>query len=184
TIPEGFDSEEIAEAFDKKLLNFDKEQFLALASGHEGRLFPDTYFFLSTDGAAEVFEALTENYNQKISLFQEDIALSGRTENEILTMASIIEGEASGDVDRALIAGILWKRFKIGMPLQADVAPITYKEKGLPKEPISNPGAKAIEAALFPETSPYLYYLHDPEGNIHYAKNFAEHVSNKRQYLK
>jgi len=184
TIPEGFGNAEAAEAFMEKLPSFQKEQFLLLARGLEGRLFPDTYFFLNTDGAQEAIKTMTENYEKKISPFREDIAASGRTEQEIITMASVIEGEANGNEDRALISGILWKRLGIGMPLQADAAPITYKEKGLPKAPIGNPGLEAIEATIHPEASPYLYYLHDPDGNVHYAKSFAEHVANKRKYLK
>lgn len=184
TIPEGFTREEIAESFSEKLPNFNKEQFLILSEGKEGFLFPDTYFFLNTDGEKEALEALAENFEKKIESLREEIKKSGHSEQEIITMASIIEGEAKGDLDRNLISGILWKRIKIGMPLQADAAPITYKEKGLPKEPIGNPGLKAIEAALRPETSPYLYYLHDKDGNTYYAKNFAEHRANIQKYLK
>lgn len=184
TIPEGFNSEKIANAFGKKLPNFNREQFLVASEGLEGYLFPDTYFFLNTDGAKEVVEAMSKNYEKKIEPLRSEITASGRTEHQIITMASIIEGEANGDEDRALISGILWKRFKIGMALQADAAPITYKEKGLPSNPISNPGLQAIKASIHPESSLFLYYLHDQDGNIHYAKSFAEHTANKRKYLK
>ena len=96
----------------------------------------------------------------------------------------MIEGEPRGEEDRGFLSGILWKRFDIGMPLQADAAPETYKRRGLPESPISNPGIKAILVAIYPKTSPYLYYLHDREGNIHYAKNFEEHIKNKSRYLR
>ena len=99
-------------------------------------------------------------------------------------MASIIERESKGDVDRRVISGILWKRIKIGMPLQVDAAPDTYKTKGLPKSPIGNPGILAIQAAIHPTRSPYLYYLHDKNGNIYYAKTFLEHKQNIARYLK
>ena len=184
TIPEGFDLEQIADVFTKKLPNFNQEQFLTSATDLEGYLFPDTYFFLNTDGAKEAIEAMSKNYEKKIEPLRPEITASGRTEHQIITMASIIEGEANGSEDRRLISGILWKRFKIGMALQADVAPITYKERGLPPSPIGNPGLEAIKAAIHPESSPYLYYLHDQEGNIHYAKNFTEHKANKIKYLK
>ena len=69
------------------------------------------------------------------------------------------------------------------MLLQVDAAPETYKTKGLPTNPICNPGLKAIEAAIHPLNSTYLYYLHDKNGIIHYAKTFAEHKQNKIKYL-
>ena len=70
------------------------------------------------------------------------------------------------------------------MPLQVDVAPVTYDVKGLPKAPIGNPGLESIKAAISPKASPYLYYLHDKEGKIHYAKTFAEHKQNVVKYLR
>ena len=124
------------------------------------------------------------NYERKILPLRSKIISIGKTENEIITMASLIEEESKGDIDRKLISGILWKRLSIGMPLQVDAEPSTYKTKGLPKYPISNPGIKSIEAAIYPEISNYLYYLHDKEGNIHFAKTFVEHKINKLKYLK
>lgn len=99
-------------------------------------------------------------------------------------MASILEREAKGDQDREQISGILWKRLSIGMALQVDAAPETYKERGLPDSPIGNPGLESIYASLYPKTTPYLYYLHDKQGMIHYARSFAEHKANIAKYLK
>ena len=121
---------------------------------------------------------------KKIKTVQSDIARSGKTERDIIIMASIIEGEANGVSDRALISGILWRRIGIGMPLQADAAPETYKSTGLPKNPIGNPGIAAIRAAISPEKTSYLFYLHDKKGVIHYARTYSEHLRNISKYLK
>ncbi len=182
TIPEGFNNKEIADAFVSKLGNFNKDRFLT--SAKEGYLFPDTYYFFTKDTDVEVIKAMTKNFEKKLASFRPKIIAKGKTEHEIITMASIIERESNGEDDRGLISGILWKRLSIGMPLQVDAAPITYKTKGLPKEPIANPGLRALEAALEPIKSSYLYYLHDKDGTIHYAKSFEEHRANIEKYLK
>ncbi len=184
TIPEGLNREEMAALLEAKLPNFKKENFLDLTVGKEGYLFPDTYFFFPTVLEESVVETLENNFEKKITSIRPKIKEFGKSEKEIITMASIIEWEANGDQDRESIAGILWKRLAIGMPLQVDAWPETYKEKGLPDHPISNPGLEAINAALHPKSTPYLYYLHAPDGSIHYARNFAEHKANKVKYLK
>lgn len=184
TIPEGFNNEEIAENFDLKLKNFDKAKFLLTAKDKQGYLFPDTYFFFTTDDEEDVLRSMSETFNKKILPIRQKLASSGKTEQEIIIMASIIEREAKGDGDRGFISGILWKRLSIGMALQADAAPITYQRKGLPDSPIGNPGLEAINAAIYPEKSAFLYYLHDKEGSIHYARSFSEHQINIRKYLK
>lgn len=184
TIPEGFDISDISEVFVSKLSNFNKDKFLLEAKDKEGYLFPDTYFFSTTDTEEDVLSSMSNNFNKKIKSLKSEIDLSGKTEKEIIIMASLIEKESKGDIDRDLISGILWKRISIDMPLQVDAKPDTYKTKGLPESPICNPGLKAIKAAIFPKNSLYLYYLHDKNGNIHYAKNFDEHKLNKQKYLK
>jgi UPF0755 protein len=184
TIPEGFDVSEISNLFVSKLKNFDQNKFLQEASAKEGFLFPDTYFFFTNDNEQEVLRVMSENYEKKMIPVRPLIAKSGRTELDIITMASILEKEAEGNADRNIISGILWKRLSLGMPLQVDAAPITYKTKGLPQEPICNPGMDAIMAALNPQSSKYLYYLYDKDGNVHFAVTFAEHLLNKKKYLK
>jgi len=184
TIPEGFNVSDISKTFALKLPNFNESKFLLEAIKKEGYLFPDTYFFLTTDNEQDVLRSMGNNFEKKILPIRSQIISSGKTEKDIIIMASLIEEESKGDIDREFISGILWKRLTIGIPLQVDAEPSTYKIKGLPKNPISNPGLKAIEAAIYPKTSGYLYYLHDKEGNIHYAKTFSEHLSNKQKYLK
>ncbi|MFM7088697.1 MAG: endolytic transglycosylase MltG [Candidatus Paceibacterota bacterium] len=184
TIPEGFDNYEIAEVADLKLRDFDKNRFLSLASSEIGYLFPDTYFFSTTDDESTVIQLMSRNFKKKTSSIFDEITASGQDSRDVIIMASILEEEANGDEDRALISGILWKRMKIGMPLQVDAVPITYKEMGLPKAPVSNPGLLAIKAAWKPQESKYLYYIHDKEGKIYFAKNFDEHRQNIRKYLR
>ncbi|MEK7106446.1 MAG: endolytic transglycosylase MltG [Patescibacteria group bacterium] len=182
TIPEGFNLNEIVGAYAPKLKNFDRDNFLLTAK--EGYLFPDTYYFLTTDDETSVINSMTKNFDKKINPILSEIKASGKSKEDIIIMASILEKEASGDGDRALISGILWKRISIGMPLQVDAAPITYKSKGLTKSPIGNPGLKAIKAAIYPESSSYLYYIHGKDGNTYYAKTFEEHKKNIAKYLK
>ena len=183
TIPEGFNTNQIGDTFALKLKNFNKANFLLQVNELEGYLFPDTYSFLNNMNETNVIKSMRDNFEKKVTPLLPEIAAVGKTENDIVIMASILEKEAQGDTDRKIISGILWKRISIGMPLQVDAAMETYKTKGLPENPIGNPGLEAIQAAIHPQSSPYLYYLHDKDGNIHYAKNFAEHVKNKLKYL-
>lgn len=205
TIPEGFTNSEIGQTFDKLFPYFDLTAFDELTKGKEGYLFPDTYFVSPYSDAVFLTSTLENTFTKKISTLAEAIASSGHTEKDIITMASIIEREARGDDDRDVISGILWHRIAIGMPLQVDATLgyvtkktsseltltdlasdslyNTYTHIGLPPGPIANPGMLAIKAALVPSASPYLFYLHDNDGVIHYAKTFDEHKTNKAKYL-
>ena len=184
TIPEGFDRNQIGDTFALSLPNFNKENFLTQTKELEGYLFPDTYFFLTTDNEVDVINSMRANFTKKITPLLPEIKASHKTEKDIIIMASIIEREAKGDNDRGIIAGILWRRISIGMALQVDAAMETYKTRGLPKAPIGNPGMESIVASIHPQKSAYLYYLHDKEGVIHYAKSFSEHRMNVEKYLK
>jgi len=184
TIPEGYNVSDIADVFASKLSYFDKDQFLLEAKNKEGYLFPDTYFFFTDANEMDVLKSMSNNFEKKTSSIFSKIISLGRSESDIVIMASIIEREAKGDSDREIISGILWNRIRNGMPLQVDAAPETYKIKGLPKNPICNPGLEAIKAAMYPQNSSYFYYLHDKNGVIHYARTFEEHKQNKLKYLK
>lgn len=182
TIPEGFDLSQITEVASLKLRNFNKDDLLLQAK--EGYLFPDTYFFFSSDDEQSVLKYMSENFERKIKPLRPEIVLAKKTEEDIIVMASLIEREAKGDVDRGYISGILWNRIQKNMPLQVDAALITYKKRGLPEDPICNPGMESIKASIHPVVSNYLYYLHDKDGLIHYARNFEEHKKNIIKYLK
>ncbi|MBI2631234.1 endolytic transglycosylase MltG [Candidatus Nomurabacteria bacterium] len=184
TIPEGFDVNQIGDMFALQLQNFNKTEFLLKAKDMEGYLFPDTYFFFKNADEDVVLKSMSDNFEKKIVPLRPEILASGKSEKDIIIMASIIEREAKGDDDREVISGILWRRIGINMALQVDAVPDSYKTRGLPKSPIGNPGIEAINAAIHTQNSPYLYYLHDKEGAIHYAKNFIEHKANIEKYLK
>ena len=205
TFPEGFTNKNMADRLVQVFPGFDAKLFLELTKDDEGYLFPDTYGFFPSLAPDFVVTTLKRNFDKKIATVEDQIAKSPHTREDIITMASIIEKEANGAEDRRVISGILWERYARGMLLQVD-APFlflfdkqsseltmkdlavdspynTYKYKGLPPGPISNPGLEAIKAALNPEESPYLYYLHDAQGGIHYASDFKQHQANIKKYL-
>jgi UPF0755 protein len=154
----------------------------------------------------DIVDMLHEEYITQVATLQEDLRRSGKSEQDMVTMASILEGEVRTEEDRRLVSGILWKRIEKGMYLQVDAtfsyligkgsaeltmtdlsldSPYnTYRHKGLPPGPINNPGLDAMRAAINPEASPYYFYLSDKDGNTHYAKTFDEHKDNKAKYLK
>lgn len=206
TFPEGFTVSDISARLAANFEGFDTIRFSALTKDAEGYLFPDTYRFFPSVTADVVVNTLKQNFTAKISPLEKDIASSKRNRSDIIIMASIIEKEANGTDDRAMISGILWKRLDAGIALQVD-APFlflfdkeskeltradlatkspynTYLNKGLPPTPINNPGLAAITAAIHPVSSPYLYYLHDKTGQIHYARTYTEHKKNIALYLK
>lgn len=205
TFPEGASVREMALILEVALPDFDAAAFVVAALPREGYLFPDTYFFQPSVGAAEVVSRLGGNFQEKIKPFQPAVERSGRTLEQIIIMASLIEEEARLDEARRTIAGILWKRLDQGMPLQVDAifpyiigkntfeldqtdlattSPYnTYRLRGLPVGPITNPGLEAIAAALNPIETDYWYYLSDRAGNLHYAVDFDAHRANKVKYL-
>lgn len=184
TLKEGITKNNMAKILDDKIPNFNTDLFLNDSRSKEGYLFPDTYFFYSLSSTDEIITDITSNFQKRINSIDKEMKSVNHSLSDIITMASILEKEAGGKNDIAIISGILWKRIQLGMPLQVDAAPNTYKEVGLPENPISNPGLLAIKAAIHPQESGYLFYLHDNDGNVHYAVNFNEHRSNIAKYLK
>jgi UPF0755 protein len=205
TFPEGSTLAEISSISGKKLSKFNSEEFAILTHGKEGFLFPDTYVFYTNTKTTDVIKALDENFKNKTAEIRRSAEKLGKDFRDIVIMASIIEEEARTAEDRRLISGILWKRIKIGMPLQVDAPFIystgkntyqltlkdlktaspynTYQNRGLPAGPISNPGLDSLDAALYPKDSPYLFYLSGKDGTVYYGKDFAEHKKNKELYL-
>jgi UPF0755 protein len=181
TVPEGFTVKKISALFDDKFIFFDNKWFEKNAP--EGYLFPDTYFMPLTSTATSTIKIMRDNFIKKIFPVMPAIEDSGKSLEEIITMASLIEGEANNQVDREMVSSILWKRLSIGMPLQVDVEMTTYEFPGLPEKPINNPGLDAIEAALVATSTPYLYYLTGDDGKMYYSKTFDEHVAKKQKYI-
>lgn len=184
TIIEGLTNEEIADIFKSKIPSFNKDLFLSSVKDKQGYLFPDTYFFFPLDTNEEIIKKMNDNFNKRIKNLENKISLSGKSLKEIITMASILEGEAKGKEDVKIISGILWKRISLGMPLQVDVDKWTYQNEGLPNTPLNNPGLMSIEASINPEESSYLYYIHGKDGQVHYANSFESHKVNINNYLK
>ncbi len=148
----------------------------------EGFLFPDTYRFFPNSSVNDVVRKFLANFQIKTRSFSENY--SGDF-YKALIVASMIEKEVPFSEDRYLVAGIIYKRLAIGMPLQIDVAPETYTHLGLPKKPIANPGLDALRAAIYPKNSDYLYYLSDPlTKSTVFSKTFEEHKENKLKYLR
>ena len=206
TILEGRSVFEIGRQFGELGL-FSQEEWMAAAEGQEGYLFPDTYFLSSDVMPDGLVKILKENFEAKVTTeLREEISRQGKDFREIITMASLIEKEASSPEDARIISGILWKRLEAGMGLQVDAALThitgkasdeltekdltidspynTYKYKGLPPKPIGNPGLETIKAAIYPEKTLYWFYLHGQDGQPHYALTFGEHVANKQKYLR
>ncbi|PIR44848.1 MAG: hypothetical protein COV10_03110 [Candidatus Vogelbacteria bacterium CG10_big_fil_rev_8_21_14_0_10_51_16] len=205
TIPEGSSNREIADILEEKLPDFNRALFFSLAREHEGYLFPDTYFLSPRETPEDVIKRMRQNFTGRLSALAREIEASGHDLGDVVTMASLIEKEA-GDADsRTLVSGILWKRLDQDIPLQVDAVFLyllgkrsdelteddlntdspynTYRYAGLPAGPIGNPGLAAIESALRPEKSPYLFYLSDKDGGFHYAIDFDEHKRNKQLHL-
>ncbi|MEK7585275.1 MAG: endolytic transglycosylase MltG [Patescibacteria group bacterium] len=205
TFPEGAHGREMATILAKALPNFDTDQFLTLATPLEGYLFPDTYYFQASVSPEMVIDSLQKNFARQTAELMPLAAASGRTWEQVVIMASLLEEEARDFADRQMIAGLLWKRLDQGMPLQVDaVFPYisdkntfelnrtdlatsspynTYRFRGLPIGPITNPGLESIRAALTPTESKYFFYLSDLKGQMHYAVDFDEHRANKAKYL-
>ncbi len=182
--------------------------FIPIGADLEGYLFPDTYLIFDNGSAADIIKKMLDNFDEKFSQeFRDEIKKQGKTIHEIITMASILEKEVSSKNDLAIVAGILYKRMDIGMRLEVDSSvnyasgkndpsvsyvdlqidsPYnTYKYDGLPPGPICSPGLQAIKAAIYPQKSPYLFYLNRQDtGETIFSKNFDEHIRNKNKYLK
>jgi len=178
----------------------------------EGYLFPDTYEIVKNEELSDVIKKMLANFDKKLTLeLREEIASQNKSIFEIVIMASLIEKEVRALEDKKMVSGILWKRLDINMPLQVDatIAYIleaerwtfdqmrreiglarqidskynTYKYRGLPMGPISNPGIESIVAAIRPKENNYFYYLSTPEGETIFSRTLEEHNQAKAKYF-
>jgi UPF0755 protein len=181
-----------------KLLGVDAENL-------EGYLFPDTYQFLlsgNSNREREIIAVLASQFRKKLSSdIREKMTEKKLTLKQLITMASIIEGETRYEQEKKTISGVYYNRIKNGMKLEADptvqyILPDgpkkrllysdlkypspynTYLNRGLPPGPINNPGLSSILAALEPEQHKYVFFVAKGDGSHRFAENYDQHKKN------
>jgi len=173
----------------------------------EGFLYPDTY---NVDKNKPLIPQLV---NKQLQGFQTRVRskVSNPTDfYKTMILASVVEKEERNTINKPTVAGIFLKRLEIWMKIDADITLCyglktsytlctpavigrnvndannkynTRAVRWLPPTTICNPTRESINAVINPQSSDYLYYLHDMKGNIHYGKTLEEHNANKAQYL-
>ncbi len=173
----------------------------------EGYLFPETYRFSEDESSQEIINRMVEEYkNHFIDEFKDRMKKLNMSEKEVITLASIIEGEAIYNTERPVISGVYHNRLDKGMRLQADPtiqyivddgprrllnkdlkikSPYnTYLNYGLPPGPINNPGFESIKAALYPANTEFLYFVAKGDGYHTFSRTQKEHNTAKRKFHK
>jgi conserved hypothetical protein, YceG family len=175
----------------------------------EGYLFPETYEMEAHSTEADILKRMMAELDRKLNQLPENwqdiLEERNMTLHDLLTVASLIEREVAVAEERPIVASVIYNRLKEGMPLQIDAtvqyalggtkerlleedleidSPYnTYKIPALPPGPIASPSLSAIQAALEPEETEYLYYVTKKDGSrTHlFAKTFKEHQENIRK---
>lgn len=207
TIPEGLRSAEIVQ----RLMAIDTLTGPITKIPAEGTLMPDSYAYINGDTRQSMIDQMQTAMTQALESAWQNRAspLPFTSKEQALTLASIIEKETGIAGERAKISGVFVNRLRIDMPLQTDPTVIyaiilrngamerplnrkdiretnspynTYQNKGLPPGPITNPGRKAITAALNPENHDYLYFVANGTGGHAFGKTLAEHNRNVAQW--
>lgn len=177
---------------------------------NEGMYYPDTYLIPVDEDGEQVAKRLINRFNEKFSPLENKYLVANIRWVTGLKIASLIAREAAGISDMRLISGIIWNRLDKGMPLQIDAtmqytlgknkegkwwgtinisekqndSPYnSYLHKGLPPTPICSPNIDYIEAALDPQETDCLFYLHDHFKQIHCTVTYEEHLQNIKKYL-
>jgi UPF0755 protein len=211
TIPEGWRTEMIARRFAKdlsvdaeKILSICKDTSYIMSKGFrvaslEGYLMPDTYNFYWQTDEQEIVDRMVNGFKGfLVDSLKQRIRQSNMTLNQVLTLASIVEGESGIDAELPTIAGVYLNRLRKNMKLEADPtiqfllpngprrlryadlridSPYnTYLYHGLPPGPVNNPGRQSILGVLYAETNQYLYFVATGVGGHHFSKTYSEHV--------
>lgn len=174
----------------------------------EGYFAPETYRIYKNEKLPDILTRLLSQREKQFTLeMLQDIKKQGKTVHEILTLASILEKEVKTPEDRKKVSDLFWRRLDEGMGLQADSTVHyltaregdvftkqkerqidslwnTYKYRGLPPGPISNPSISSIMAAIYPEKNDAVYFLTDSLGVVHYARTLDGHNANVQKYLR
>ena len=176
------------------------------AKSLEGYLFPNTYQFTRTQTLEEMTAAMVRQFMQ----VAQEIGLNAALNSDLhrtVTMASIIEKETAAAEERPRVASVYYNRLALKMALDADPSVIygqlvtgtyagtlhhadlavnspynTYRFAGLPPGPIANPGRSALQAALHPESTKFLYFVSDGNGHHRFSRSLEEHNRNVTAY--
>ncbi len=222
TIPEGLTAQETIELLAengfgnlgemrKALLHTDWIQKLdPQAQNLEGYLFPETYHFSRSANSAYIIKTMVEQFQFRFVKITGEYSLpNGWSTAQIVTLASLIEKEASKSEERPLVASVLTNRLKKKIPLACDPTIIyalklagrkdnnirkadlsmqspynTYIHSGLPPTPIANPGEDSLRAALNPAQTEYFYYVSRNDGTHHFSKDYRSHLRAVAKYQK
>ena len=217
-LPEGYSIYQAAELLEQKGY-FSSESFLKacrdpdlLGRLHiqggsvEGYLFPATYNLAANSSEEQLIGQMVERFNKAYAGLTDGGLVDGRSQREIVTLASIIEKEAVTADEKPLIASVFYNRLRLGMPLQSDPTAVygvrafggkvtkfdierrspynTYLIMGLPPGPIGNPGEEALQAALHPARTDYLYFVARQDGTHQFSRTLVEHNIAVARYLK
>ena len=177
----------------------------------EGYLFPATYNYGKDTTVKEMIDQMLAAMDQNLSPYYETLESKNINVNEVLTLASLVEKEGATDQDRKDIASVFYNRLNQDMPLQSNIAILyaegklgqkttlkedatidteldspynIYKNTGLMPGPVDNPGVSAIEAAVNPSKTDYLYFVANVEnGEVFFAKTYEEHNKNVEEHV-
>jgi UPF0755 protein len=172
------------------------------AKSLEGYLFPNTYQFTRTESLEEMAAAMVHQFRE----VAQEIGLNADVP-QVVTVASIVEKETAAPEERPIVASVYYNRLAQRMALDADPGVIyaellagtyqgslhhadlavnspynTYRFPGLPPGPIGNPGRSALQAALHPDSTKFLYFVSDGNGHHRFARSLEEHNRNVAAY--
>jgi UPF0755 protein len=218
TIPEGLNIYEIADLLEKKGVVSRKEfiekarradlatEFIGKPStSFEGYLFPETYYYKKGVTAEELINMMTSRFESVWNSLKSERDGINLSDQEIVTLASIIEKETGEPSERSMISEVFHNRLRLGMRLESDPTVIyglgnefdgdltreklkmtsnynTYLISGLPPGPIANPGKASLEAALNPTDFNYLYFVANGDGGHEFSTNYRDHVKAVHKY--
>jgi UPF0755 protein len=162
----------------------------------EGQLAPASYSFAAQTPTSKAIQSMVDGFSKSVQDLSLEKGFGKYSAYEVLTIASMVQIE--GDpTDYAKVAGVIYNRLRIGMPLQLnstvqyaaglrgqialsskatqiDSAYNTYKHIGLPPTPISNPSLAAIKASLNPEIHQYLYFITVKPHDTRFTKDYSQ----------
>ena len=171
---------------------------------NEGTIFPDTYFFQRNDDKNLIISRMQKKMDEVVaSIWRNDNDLL-QSKGDLINLASLIEAEAKDNFEKNIISSVFYNRIKKDMKLQSDPTILyyknlnrkiktrkifkkdllsdnpwnTYTRKGLPLTAICSPGIQALDAAMNPKKTGYLYFVADGSGGHRFSDNYKEHLAN------